>query len=404
MIGSQLFVYAYDDYNCGGEFCGKNGNYWAFRSLLNLTADLRALRSANAGGVLLSGTASDQNFDRYELHYALTESPDDWRLIQPAFGESVLDDDFVTWVPPGPGNYFVRLSVYDLAGNVRKKVKRVFWGESTAITDLFRSESIFSPNGDGEKDATEMSYRVLEPIHLEFNFYNADGEPVRTIIRDHTEVGEIFTFTWDGRDNNGLPLSDGEYRMVVQNYEFFFTLDHQAPDVSLVIDNPYQALIDERSGQQLANVAPKLTVTVEDENYSGSIIEWADINSPDQWYLHEELGSLALDEDPIEIPLALNGTEIGLRDEVSGRLYRAVAWDTAGNRTVQIVGPAAQELVLLAVSQKSLTEDGFEAFKRLPFSEFDNINGAEPAFFLGVFWRICGYLFAQKGHCPLSLV
>ena len=92
----------------------------SFKSLLNLTADLRAVRSSSQGGILLSGSAADLNFNNYQLDYADTNAPDQWRPIQPASSQPIIDEDFTTWVPPAPGSFLVRLMVRDLAGNVKR--------------------------------------------------------------------------------------------------------------------------------------------------------------------------------------------------------------------------------------------------------------------------------------------
>src|SRR5204863_3891249 len=132
------------------------------------------------------GTASDLNFASYVLEYSAVATPDNWQPIAPASGQPVVDDLFTTWVPPAPGNYFVRLSVEDLAGNVRRTVKRVSWAETPSITDVYRTPALISPNGDGINDAAIIHYRVLEPVHLTFEFFDSAGRRVRVITRDHS--------------------------------------------------------------------------------------------------------------------------------------------------------------------------------------------------------------------------
>src|SRR2546427_6782983 len=52
-------------------------------------------------------------------------------------------------------------------------------------TTLFRSH--FSPNGDGTKDVMSLSYRVLEPVNLEFSVFNRDRKSTR-LNSSHSQI------------------------------------------------------------------------------------------------------------------------------------------------------------------------------------------------------------------------
>jgi len=337
--GRQLLFTSGRDANDPASRCYQQGyeDTWSFHSLLNLSADLRAIRSST-GGVRLEGSAADQNFSGYSLDYANTDTPDQWHPVLPAANMPVLDDIFTTWVPPAPGIYFVRLTVQDLAGNTRQSIKRVSWSDTPSITDLYRSPSVISPNGDGIQDAATIHYRVLEPVHLEFNFYNKANNRVRTILRDHSATGIEADVIWDGRDDNGLPVVDGVYRMTVQNYEFYITVDTAVPLVNLTLNSAYQPRIvtttDPISAQAVqkvyVDVAPSLSWNVTDINYLSSVLEtgsgsnplfWNEFYSPDP----AEKG----EGEPHLLPLSL--------DKFANQSFRLSAKDTAGNTGVVTV-------------------------------------------------------------------
>lgn len=327
----------------------------AFRSLLNLTADLRAVRSARTGGVVLSGTAADAHFSQYRLEYADADAPDTWRPVQPASGQEVVDGEFTVWVPPAAGTYLVRLTVTDKAGNQRRQVQRVSWGETPAITDLHRSPAMFSPNGDGVADVSTIQYRVLGPVHLEFRFHDAEGRPVRTIVRDHAEVGQTFQVAWDGRDDNGVVLADGEYTMTVQSYEFFFHIDATAPAVELELQDAYQPreVYDEATGALkgvFASAAPRIEWSINDLNYTDSEVEWSAAAGTDWRFFNDPDPGEKGDGLRTELELELS-TTAGVADEVSGRRYRVAAGDKAGNRTVVEAGPVSEQLIVTAFGE-----------------------------------------------------
>ncbi|MGD9161216.1 MAG: CARDB domain-containing protein, partial [Desulfobacteraceae bacterium] len=172
----------YDQYVSPGSACYGRGSrdLWRISSLLNLTANLRV--SKKDSNIILKGIAADGHFDRYVLEYADKNTPDEWSLIAPPSDVMVIDDVLGTWIPPYPGSFYIRLSVYDKAGNMEWDRKRVSWGFSTSIAGLYLSEEYISPNGDGIKDFIELHYQILEPVHLEFYVYDQNGNIIRTFL------------------------------------------------------------------------------------------------------------------------------------------------------------------------------------------------------------------------------
>jgi subtilase family serine protease/Tol biopolymer transport system component/flagellar hook assembly protein FlgD/fibronectin type 3 domain-containing protein len=326
---------------------------WNFKSLLNLTADLRAIRSAKAGGIQLKGTASDLNFSSYVLEYATVAAPNNWLPIAPASGQPVVDDLFTTWVPPAPGNYFVRLSVEDLAGNVRRTVKRVSWAETPSITDVYRTPAIISPNGDGVNDVAIIHYRVLEPVHLTFEFFDSAGKRVRVITRDHSTIGIEVNLPWDGRDDNGLPVPDGRYRMTVQNYEFFITVDNTPPLGLISIREAYQKAIDPKSSVPGVLVDPGIEWKVDDVNLDKFVIERGEGADPTAWS-EQRLLFGCVEPIPPQLGEILRSphafpdrkcSRIPLEEFTNGR-FRVNANDLAGNKTVVATPLPAEQLIV----------------------------------------------------------
>ncbi len=336
---------------------------FAFQSLLNLTADLRPRRSATEGGILLEGTASDLDFARYTLDYATAAAPGDWRPIGSPSETPVIDGRFATWVPPGPGSYFVRLSVEDLAGNTRQSVQQVSFADTPSISALTVAPAYISPNGDGVQDEAVIQYRVLAPVHLEFQVLNEAGEKVRTIERDHGTVGIDASVSWDGRDDAGLPVADGLYSITVQSYELFVTVDRTPPRVALSL-----------SGARACDRT--VTVTAVVASYS------VDEANPD---LKESLqsgpGSNPVVWSPLATPFAhplsvggttRTGSVVFSLDQAVDQSFRLVARDLAGNRTVVNAPQVPEELILTGFGTHRIGTDG----KPVPLSPFACANAS----------------------------
>ena len=121
--------------------------------------------------VLLEGIAQDLHFESYRLEYVDIENP--WRLAfdLSAFRHSGSERHAGSMDTARILARFISgLTVQDKAGNVAWSRKRISWGQFSSITSLYKSEEIFSPNGDGIKDSVDLHYRVLEPSTPQF-FY-----------------------------------------------------------------------------------------------------------------------------------------------------------------------------------------------------------------------------------------
>ncbi|MGH1542894.1 MAG: CARDB domain-containing protein [Arenicella sp.] len=326
--GRFLSFYSQDE----ADSCPQRNDFKGHRqlqSLLNLTADLKARKSTRLGGILLDGTATDKHFSSYRLDYADVNQKDLWLAIAPPSNIPVIDDRFTTWVPPYIGNFYVRLTVTDLAGNQKQVIKRVSNTDSASISGVYLEPAYFSPNGDGVQDEAQLSFRVLEPVNLTVSIYDQNNGLVRTIESSFDVIGSQQTIQWDGRDQNGLRVPDGEYRVFIQNYEFFTTLDVTSPGIidktlnifqpevpakltesTVVLNTSFESDISDNLG--LANVSFEKSI---------NSLDWQDVN-----------GNIEPNDGEYSVELDLQ--------TIAANDVRFVATDYAGNRSVYIVNSA----------------------------------------------------------------
>ncbi|WP_082507133.1 CARDB domain-containing protein [Duganella sp. Root336D2] len=347
--GRQMLFISTDASEDPASACYQKGaDLYTIGSLYNLTADLRAVRGTSAA-LMLSGTASDLNFKRFRLEYATAEAPEDWKAIQPASATPVIDTAFTTWVPPGYGRYLVRLTVEDTAGNLRERVINVTWDDRPSITDVYKDNEFVSPNGDKVQDEYVLHYRVQEPVHLEFQVLDKNMSVVRSVSRDHFGVGIESSFVWDGRNDAGIAMPDGQYRVRLQDYEFFATLDRQAPAGKLEMTSAYGQL---EPGLPIAWAVPKLIWKSSDNNYLSMSQEKGSGETPAEW---SEVGRYPeLASEGSSSLITRRGQELLMGDYINIQ-YRMTVMDKAGNQTVLNSGLAKQEVFLLAnASHKEL--------------------------------------------------
>jgi flagellar hook assembly protein FlgD len=316
---------------------------WSSSSLLNLTADLRAIKDRSA--VILKGIASDRNFEGSRLDYADVKSPDNWNTIAPPPDVPVINDVFTTWVPPYAGEFYVRLTVWDKAGNAAVSQKRVSWGQYSSITNLYKSLEIFSPNGDGVKDTVELHYKVLEPVHIEFNIYDDNDKLVRTFLKDYTTPLDDF-ITWDGKDESLNVVPDGKYKIKVLDFEFFVEVDNTPPDVRINFNGIRQ---DPNSGALYAELQGHAV----DNKFKSWILEYGEGDNPQEWteYKRGESQVVGTDDkgNPILNPVQ-DASVVSFKEERVGWLankkFRIIAEDYAGNKSTAITSFIEEKIII----------------------------------------------------------
>lgn len=349
----------------------------AFESLLNLSLDLRALRSRAAGGVQLSGTAADLNFDHYALEYALSGENREWKSIRPDSLIPQVDGEMTVWVPPAPGSYYVRLTGEDRAGNVRSNLKRTSWGDQAALTDLYRDPGYISPNGDGVQDAVQVHMRILQPVNLALEVYSEEGQLMRTIRRSFDLIGAQESITWDGRDDYGSVVPDGRYRLELGKYKYSVVVDSTPPSIEMDI---VQDLLTPTCVPGVRLCEPLVTFdtsagySFDDENYYRFRVEreqegssWK-ILSDGEFSDNQKVGALVIGTD------SLNNLDLE---------HRLVVEDLAGNQAVEYfdLSPKRNKAVLNRAGRHQ-DENGknFPIQKKpnVPFAFYDGFS-TEPS-------------------------
>ena len=322
---------------------------WAINSLLNLTADLRVVKEKSM--VLLKGTAIDRHFEAYALEYAVSTDPDNWNSIAPASEMPVVDDTFAVWVPPYKGTFVVRLTATDKAGNTAVRKKKISWGISTSITNLFKTEEMISPmNADGVKDTVELYYRALEPVHLEFSIRNEQDELVKTIYKDHASIVEDH-ISWDGHDESGNFVPDGKYVINVFDYKFSVEVDNTPPDVNAALNmitfGPYDMITFKD-----VHFKADLSGHAYDKNIKIWTVEYGEGENPQEWVQYEQGNEQRAQKDkqgkfvmPVSdvILVRFNDEKIGW---LKNKKLRITAEDYAGNASSAVSGMVEEKLVI----------------------------------------------------------
>lgn len=334
---------------------------WAsfiFRSLMNLTADLSI--SSNSSSVSIKGTAADMNFEGYKLEYADTKKPNTWGLIQPPADTPVIDDLFTNWVPPHEGTYYVRLTVWDKAGNMLSKQKRVSWGLTSNVTNIHKALNVFSPNGDGVMDAAQLKYTVLQPVHLEFTVTDQNDNLIKAIAMDHPSPGDA-SMSWDGTDGSGKIVQDGSYKIKVLDFVFLVKVDNTPPDVNIVLGDIKSTILLEEYMLYLAPtghaIDPNLKDWTVESGEGDNPLTWHKIISGEALLARKDSNGKTLYPIQDDEITKFSWSDIG---NLKGEKIRITAADLAGNKSTSVTDFVKESFILYGWDGQKLQPNGTE--------------------------------------------
>lgn len=168
-------------------------------------------------------------------------------------------------------------------------------------------QNLFSPNFDGNFDLVTIFYSLSDDTDVTVEARNNLGQAVRTLLTGLKQTGGQHSLTWDGRDNGGNVVPDGNYTIFIQAAG---ALQKSDGSVTVTVDNTPPPLV-------IANFPAAQTVKSNKIEIQGS-------TAPDA-IVH--VGS-----EPSTVPVTSNGVFNIARQLTEGtNTLTITAADAAGN-------------------------------------------------------------------------
>ncbi len=79
-----------------------------------------------------------------------------------------------------------------------------------------RVQTRLAPECECPRETARVGFDLREPQRIDVTVVNADGDEVRELASDLERQEGRFVLTWDGRDEAGLVVPDGAYRVRVR--------------------------------------------------------------------------------------------------------------------------------------------------------------------------------------------
>lgn len=164
----------------------------------------------NSGGSVILSTADSHIVDRFDYLPSMHS-----RLLRDKAGVSLERRSFERPTNEA-SNWFSAASTagYGTPGYANSQSTE-YLAEATAFTF---SSTLLSPDGDGYQDELEITYQLDDgDLSARIDIYNARGQHVRRLLNNGL-LGTHGTLLWDGRDEKGKVLPQGQYLIQITLY------------------------------------------------------------------------------------------------------------------------------------------------------------------------------------------
>lgn len=283
---------------------------------LDLSAYLDVRYEENNKGLAVYAIADDRNFDSFLIEYR-KQGDSVWKILVPETKKQKHNDFITTWVPDYEGSYTVRIKVQDLAGNADFYTTSVVWSESANISGIRINNALFSPNFDTVRDLLSITFKVLRPANILLNITSMSGESVVERMYSFDQVDVVGSVGWDGRNANGAVVADGLYKISLDGYVYYATVDTTPP--SITNRSEYPSISYEDSERIKSAI---IFASAEDSNGIQSFAY--------QYYVDSQWQNIS----QVDLDYELKGKGLKYFNDHS---YRVVAVDNAGNKAVSVL-------------------------------------------------------------------
>jgi len=181
-----------------------------------------------SGKIEIKGTATDLNFDYYDLKYGSGANPTTWQNIAVNQTIAKVEETLAVWDTTNlpNGQYTIKLKSYDKAGNYKESSVIVTINNTGLISNLTINPKYFR-NLSPYMESTNISFTSGTGVTSEVWIFS-NGE--RT-VQYYTNRNNI---NWDGRNLNGYFERDGIYKVRVKAKS---GSKEQILEDTLIIDN-----------------------------------------------------------------------------------------------------------------------------------------------------------------------
>jgi len=192
--------------------------------------------------VEVRGSVGDLHFNSYRLEVGEGAAPLAWTVI--ATGRAPVSSGLLgTWNTRAlPGDYTLRLTATDAAGNSREALTSVTVSVSQPLIDSLAVQPVvFSPNGDNRMDVAFVDYVTTSAARVVIEVWSGDSV-VATLLPEHEAALGAHAATWRGLMPSGAPFADGEYSIRITATSTIDASRVQIEESTVIVDTTAPAI------------------------------------------------------------------------------------------------------------------------------------------------------------------
>jgi hypothetical protein len=171
------------------------------------------------------------------------------------------------------GAYRLRLVVTDRAENQSELQVPVSRHPSDFLDRLTTSPSIFSPNADGRRDATTLTYVLKTAGRVTLSIAGENGIAVRTIETAAVHPAGTYAHVWDGRSDASTAVPDADYVVSIRVEDPIGTGPSQEATAGVTVDRaPPTIVVDDPAPGSFETRNTPVHGLIQDPHLTGYVV------------------------------------------------------------------------------------------------------------------------------------
>ncbi|MEY2515682.1 MAG: hypothetical protein QOJ89_3040 [bacterium] len=196
-------------------------------------------------------------------------------------------------------------------------------GTAPVVSGASAAPSPFSPNGDGTRDTTAISYSLSAAADVTVTVKNGAGTVVRTLASAAPRAAGAASEPWDGRNGAGVAVADGTYTVTITAANASGTSSPATASVVVDLTAPAKPVVKSPSK---ATTTPKATATISGTAVAGALVRaWVDANANGLRDAGEALAG------PQQLAATATSWSLGVALVTGPNRFVVTATDAAGN-------------------------------------------------------------------------
>ncbi|MFH2138360.1 MAG: FlgD immunoglobulin-like domain containing protein [Candidatus Omnitrophota bacterium] len=279
-----------------------------------------------SGYVEISGTAADESFKQYSVFYGEGAAPAEWSQL--AVNSYIKVDEVLAYWDTrdlNNGTYCLKLVVEDNHNLETEQIIQVEVDNGFSIINFWMDPDYISPNGDNFRDTTSFHAQIIGyAADWAISIKNSENMEVRRL----SGQGYSVNVSWDGKNESGIVVPDGDYTWELTAVYNTHTADPINGTIKIDAAFPIAEIISPLQDEAISGEVD-IMGTANDANFHSFSLHYGKGTDPQTWV------SLCTSQDPVTNGMLNTWNTNNLVNGIY--TLRLGVWDEIGNSVFDFV-------------------------------------------------------------------